>query len=53
MVICSGIFNGLIMVGYKNDGEGVSYLGVGLVMIFVGIMFGFLVLLEFVMFVKV
>nr|XP_011442227.2 secretory carrier-associated membrane protein 1 isoform X1 [Crassostrea gigas] len=48
-----GIFNGLTMAGHKNDGEGVSHLGAGLAMIFVGIMFGLLALLEFVMLVKV
>lgn len=41
------------MAGHKNDGEGVSHLGAGLAMIFVGIMFGLLALLEFVMLVKV
>lgn len=41
------------MAGHTNDGEGVSHLGAGLAMIFVGIMFGLLALLEFVMLVKV
>lgn len=41
------------MAGHKNDGEGVSHLGAGLAMIFVGIMFGLLAPLEFVMLVKV
>ncbi|XP_061173909.1 secretory carrier-associated membrane protein 1-like isoform X1 [Saccostrea echinata] len=48
-----GIINGLTMTGYKNSGKGVSHVGVALVMIFVGLMFGLLALLDFIMLVKV
>ncbi|XP_048734311.1 secretory carrier-associated membrane protein 1-like isoform X2 [Ostrea edulis] len=48
-----GIINGLFVSGHKNDGEGPSHLGAGLAMIFVGLLFGFLAILDFVMLVKV